>query len=66
VNGRVEGGYTDVYELICPSCGDHPNLDYSEVSWRLQGLRGPYNLKAGLAVLHNHQGIPWLTPGWKL
>ena len=63
VDGRVEGGYTDVYELICPSCGDHRDLNYSEISPRLQWLRGPYRLEAGLAVFHKHQGIPWPTPG---
>jgi hypothetical protein len=66
VNGRVEGGYTNMYEVICPSCGDHPYLDYSEISPRLQWLRGPYRLEVGLAVFHKHQGIPWTTPGWKL
>ena len=62
VEGRGEGGYTGMYELICPSCGDHPYLDYSEISPRLQWLRGPYMLAAGLAVFHKHQGIPWPTP----
>lgn len=66
VNGRIEGGYTDVYELICPGCGDHPYLDYSEISPRLQWLRGPHRLEAALAVFHKHQGTPWPTPGWKL
>jgi hypothetical protein len=36
VDGRSEGGYTDVFELICPSCGDHPDLDYSEIPPRLR------------------------------
>ena len=58
VDGRIEGGYTDRYELICPSCGDHPDLDYSEVSPRLQWLRGPRKLEAALAVFHKHQGTP--------
>ncbi len=63
VDGRVEGGYTSMYELICPSCGDHPELDYLEISPRLQRLRGPYGLEAALAAFHKHQGIPWPTPG---
>jgi hypothetical protein len=66
VGGRVEGGYTDMYELVCPSCGDHPDLDYSEISPRLQWLRGPYMLEAALAVFHKHQGVPWPTPRWNL
>ena len=63
VDGCVDGGYTDAYELICPSCGDHADLDYSEISPRLQWLRGPYRLEAALAVFHKHQGTPWPTPG---
>jgi len=66
VDGQVEGGYTDMYELICPSCGDHRDLNYSQVSPQLQWLRGPHRLEAGLAVFHKHQGIPWPPPEWKL
>jgi hypothetical protein len=61
VDGRFEGGYTDGYEIICPDCGDHRYLDYSEVSWRLQWLRGPYTLEAGLAAYHIHLGLSWPT-----
>jgi len=42
VDGRMEGGYAHMFELICPSCSDHPHLDYSEV-WR------GYSGSAGLA-----------------
>ncbi len=56
-DGRVEGGYTDVFELICPGCGDHPYLDYSEVSPRLQRIRGPYPMGEGLAVYAGHLGL---------
>ena len=41
VGGQAEGGYTDVYEIICCDCGDDPGLDYREVSPRLQLVRGP-------------------------
>ena len=45
--GRLEDGYT----------GDYPDLDYSQVSPRLQRLRGPYNtIKAGLAAYQGHLG----------
>jgi hypothetical protein len=54
VEGRAEGGYRDLFELICPSCGDHPYLDYSQVSPRLQRLRGPRTLTAGLAAYEEH------------
>ena len=30
VEGRMEGGYTGVFELICGRCGDHPYLAYSQ------------------------------------
>jgi hypothetical protein len=59
VDGRFEGGYTDGYEVICPDCGDDLYLDYSEVSWRLQWLRGPYTLEAGLAAYHIHLQLAW-------
>jgi hypothetical protein len=52
VDDRAGGGYADVFELICPSCGDHPYLDYTEVPPRLQWLRGPRALDA----YHKHIG----------
>lgn len=67
VAGHFEGGYADEFEIICPSCGDHPYLDYSEVAPWLQLLRGPYPLEAALAAYHQHLGIPWSArPGLKL
>ncbi len=59
VDGRIQGGYNDVYELICPSCGDNPDLDYFYVPPQLQWLRGPRTLEEGLAAYHKHLGIPW-------
>jgi len=56
-DGRMKGGYTGTSELICPSCGDHPYLDYSEVPPRLQWLRGPCTLEAGLAEHDKHLGL---------
>jgi hypothetical protein len=60
VDGRMEGAYMGTFELICPSCGDHPYLDYSEIPPRLQRIRGPYPLQAGLAAYEAHIG---LVPG---
>ena len=54
VDGRKEGGYTGVFELICCQCGDHPYLDYAEISHRLQRIRGPYTIEAGLAAYAQH------------
>ena len=53
----MEGGYTDVFELICGECGDHPYLDYSEIPPRLQQIRGPYTLEGGLAAHEHHLGL---------
>ena len=57
VDGRIEDGYTGVYELICPDCGDHPYVDFREVPSELQWLRGPYMMEAGLAAYEEHLGL---------
>jgi hypothetical protein len=54
VDGRVKGG---AFELICCECGDNPDLDYSEVSPRLQQIRGPYTIAEGLAAYEQHLGL---------
>jgi hypothetical protein len=54
VEGRPEGGYTDMFELICCDCGDDPDLDYREVSPRLQLVRGPYPIAIGIAAYEQH------------
>jgi hypothetical protein len=57
VQGRMEGGYTSAFELICGDCGDRPYWDYSELSFQLQRTRGPYTLDAGLEHYHRHLGL---------
>jgi hypothetical protein len=57
VDGRMEGGYTDAYELICPSCGDNPYLDFVDVPPQLQRLRGSYVLAAAVAAYEEHLGL---------
>ena len=54
VEGRPEGGYTDAFELICCACGDHPDLDYRDISPELQRIRGPYPIAAGVAAYEKH------------
>ena len=54
VDGRVEGGYTGVFEFVCPGCGDNPYVDYSEVPSRLQWLRGPFTLQPALEAYDKH------------
>jgi len=56
VQGRPEGGYTDLFEIICCDCGDHPDLDYSEVSAVLQRVRGPYPVADGIGAHVKHVG----------
>jgi hypothetical protein len=48
---------TGAYEVICCDCGDHPYLRYSEISPRLQRIRGPYTLEAGVAAYAEHLGL---------
>jgi hypothetical protein len=40
-DGRFEGGYTDLFELICPGCGDHPYLDTPTSRRGFNGCAGP-------------------------
>lgn len=54
VQGQPQGGYTDVYEIICCDCGDDPGLDYRDVSPELQKIRGPYPIVAGVAAYGEH------------
>jgi hypothetical protein len=54
VEGRPDGGYTSAIEIICCECGDHPYLDYREVSPELQQVRGPYPLADGVAAYEKH------------
>ena len=57
VLGRMAGGYTDAFEIICCDCGDRPYWDYSEISFQLQRIRGPYALDAGIAAYEQHLGL---------
>jgi len=54
VEGPPEGGYTDMFEVICCDCGDDPRLDYREISPRLQLVRGPYPIALGVAAYEQH------------
>ena len=57
VGGRVEDGNAGAFEIICRNCGDNPYLDYSQLSSRLQKIRGPYAIAAGLAAYEHHLGM---------
>ena len=54
VAGQPEGGYSSMFEIVCCYCGDHPDLDYRDVSPQLQRIRGPYQVAAGVAAYGNH------------
>ncbi len=54
VQGWPEGEYTDLFEIICCDCGDHPDLDYSQVSPVLQRVRGPYPIVDGITAYVMH------------
>jgi hypothetical protein len=54
VEGQPQGGYNDAFEVICCYCGDHPYLDYREVSPELQQIRGPYPIAPGIAAFEEH------------
>ena len=62
VKGEPEGGYSSMFEIVCCYCGDHPDLDYRDVSSKLQRIRGPYPIAAGVAAygkhLSRHSGRP--------
>lgn len=58
VNGVVQGGWTDRWEIICPACGDDAGLDYRGISPFLQRMRGSYaSEQAGIAALREHRGL---------
>lgn len=58
-----KGHRTGLFEIICRDCGDHPYLDYEAIPPRLQRIRGPYTLEAGLEAYAEHVGLPEATPG---
>jgi hypothetical protein len=62
VAGRPEGGYTNMFEIICRDCGDQPGLDYREVSPQLQRTRGPYPIAAGVTAYETASGCTTHPP----
>ena len=57
MQARADGGYTSAFELICGECGDHPDLDYSEISPRLQRIPRALHDGAGLAAYEKHLAL---------
>jgi hypothetical protein len=56
VQGRAEGGHTNLFEIISCDCGDHPGQEYSEVAPGLRRIRGPYPIADGVAAYEKHLG----------
>lgn len=56
-DGKPDGRYTDAFEIICSDCGDDHRRDYQDVPPRLQRLRGPYLMDAGVRQYEAH--IAW-------
>src|SRR5215470_2072621 len=57
VGDKPEGVYTSTFEIICRDCGDDPFWDYHDVPLRLQRIRGPYWMEAGVREYEAH--IAW-------
>jgi hypothetical protein len=57
VQGRVEGGYTDAFELICCECGDHRTWITPRSRPGLQRIRGSYTVRAGIAAYEKHLAL---------
>ncbi len=52
-----------MFEIVCCDCGDHPDLDYSEVAPELRQVRGPYSVADGIAAYVEHVGR-YHQPAW--
>jgi hypothetical protein len=58
VDGYVQGGYTDKWEVICYDCGDDHNMNYDELPPQLQAIRGPYDTRdVAIVAVEEHIGI---------
>ncbi len=56
--GQRAGRHIGASGLICCECGGNPYLGYSQVSPRLQKIRGPYAIAGGRAAYERHAGLP--------
>ena len=60
-HGQAEGSHAAEFELICFDCGDNPGLGYSQVSPRLQRIRGPRTMETAWTAYERHLGLAQLT-----
>lgn len=57
MDGIIRDGDTDMFELICPDCGDD-GRDRAEVPAELQRLRGPFpTVDDAREALSQHMGL---------
>lgn len=54
-------GDDGLYELICPACGDSPDIPYASASEQHKGLRGPWSLDVARAKRDYHIGANTLA-----
>jgi hypothetical protein len=54
VYGRPHGGYCNVYEIVCPGCGDLADVAHRDIPPRTQRILGPYLLAEGIAAYEAH------------
>jgi hypothetical protein len=57
---RAQASHVAEFELICFDCGDNPSLDYSQVSPRLQQIRGPRTMETAWTAYERHLGLAQL------
>jgi hypothetical protein len=57
IDGKPGNGYSNSFEIVCRDCGDDLGLDYQDVPPRLQRIRGPYRMQAGVTEYEAH--IAW-------
>jgi hypothetical protein len=53
-DGEPGNDYTNSFEIICRDCGDDLGLDYQDAPPRLQRIRGPYWMQAGVTEYEAH------------
>jgi hypothetical protein len=57
-DGMIRQGFTDLWEVICPACGDRRDLDYDNAPPEIRSIRGPYGDQVAARVaLMVHIGL---------
>jgi hypothetical protein len=57
-DGMNREGWTELWEVMCPACGDRADLDYADAPPKIQRIRGPYDdREAAMTALELHIGL---------